>query len=115
MTLKKCYMMAALRHLAITQVLGFSGYRLGSRVAVSGCRLQIMCCAYLLSQSRDFIHISGSQILRYLGCVVQGQDVRMRVSKGRVETKLKGNQVESTKQGRVDIQIVGTYMTQGTL
>ena len=28
--------------------------------------------------------------------------------------KLKGGQVESTRQGRVDIQIVGTYMTQGT-
>src|SRR6266481_5359517 len=49
---------------------GFSGHGLGSRVAVSGCQLQLMCCAYLLSQSRDFIHISGSRILGYLGRVV---------------------------------------------
>ena len=38
----------------------------------------------------------------------------MRASEGRVETKLKEGEVGSTRQGRVDIQIAGTYMTQGT-
>ena len=50
-----------------------------------------------------------------LGSGSAGKGVRMQVSKGRVETKLREGQVESTRQGRVDIQIAGTYMTQGTL
>src|SRR6266481_2381030 len=56
---------------------GFSGYRSDSQVAVSGRRLQLMHCTYLLLWSRDFVHISGSQILGYSGQVVQEQDARM--------------------------------------
>ena len=52
--------MAALCHSAITRVLRFSGYRLGSQVAVSGRQLQLMHCAYLLSWSRDFITWLGT-------------------------------------------------------
>src|SRR6266481_6941561 len=73
-----------------------------------------MHCTYLLLQFRDFVCISGSQILGYLGWVVQGQMQGckgIRQSRGEAQGE---SQVESTRQGRVDIQIVGTYMTQGT-
>ena len=78
---RACYAMAALHHSAITWVLRFSVLGSGSQVVVSGCWLQLMHCTYLLLLSRDFVRISESRILRYLGQVVQGQDVRMRECK----------------------------------
>src|SRR6266481_2966351 len=81
---------------------GFSGHGSGSRVKVSGRQLQLVHCAYLLSRSRDFVHISGSRILRYSGWVVQGWDGRMREYKAELRQSSRGGSSREykTRQSR---------------
>ena len=67
-----CYALAALRHLAVTWVLGFSG-----RGIWTSASARALCLPSIVVQG--FRTYLGSRVLRYLGRVVQG---RVRGSKG---------------------------------
>src|SRR6266481_2834795 len=89
-----CYTLAALCHLAITQVLGFSGYGLGSQVMGWVLGSQCLDISFSSCAAPTFYRGPGisyvSQDLGYSDtqvgkCRVRCEDVRVQ---GRVETKL---------------------------
>src|SRR6266481_7151588 len=98
-------MMAALHHSAVTQVLTFSHYGLGSQVMVSwtAASAHVLCLPSIVVQGfHTYLGISDPWIL---GSGSAGTGCQDASEQCRVEMKLNRSQVESTRQGRVNIQI----------